>query len=78
MTTVAHWTVLPLAEKACAKNVSSLGAEPFPTFALTSGAALQVILFVGDGMTSSMATAARMLGHKSINVSWAALHSCGS
>ncbi|ORY59419.1 alkaline-phosphatase-like protein [Leucosporidium creatinivorum] len=46
MTTIAHWTVLPLAEKPCAKNV---------------------ILFIGDGMTSSMATAARMLGHKSIN-----------
>lgn len=26
-----------------------------------------VILFIGDGMTSSMATAARLLGHKSVN-----------
>lgn len=29
--------------------------------------AKNVILFVGDGMTTSMLTAARMLGHKSIN-----------
>lgn len=29
--------------------------------------AKNVILFVGDGMTSSMLTAARLLGHKSIN-----------
>ncbi|ORY59447.1 hypothetical protein BCR35DRAFT_315750 [Leucosporidium creatinivorum] len=46
MIAIAHWTVLPLAEKPCARNV---------------------ILFIGDGMTSSMVTAARMLGHKSIN-----------
>lgn len=30
--------------------------------------AKNVVLFIGDGMTSSMITAARLLGHKSINV----------
>ncbi|GAA5851374.1 hypothetical protein JCM9279_001122 [Rhodotorula babjevae] len=44
--TVAHWTVLPLAESRKAKNV---------------------ILFVGDGMAPSMVTAARLLGHKTVN-----------
>ncbi|KAJ4389200.1 hypothetical protein N0V93_006663 [Gnomoniopsis smithogilvyi] len=44
--TVASWTVRPLAAEKKAKNV---------------------ILFIGDGMTTNMITAARLLGHKSVN-----------
>ncbi|KAJ4423501.1 hypothetical protein N0V82_001826 [Gnomoniopsis sp. IMI 355080] len=44
--TVASWTVRPLAVEKKAKNV---------------------ILFIGDGMTTNMITAARLLGHKSVN-----------
>lgn len=59
--TVANWVVRPLAEQKRAKNVI-----------LFIGKSIQFIpraalMITGDGMTTNMITAARLIGHKSIN-----------
>jgi hypothetical protein len=64
--TVAEWDVVPLAKSRKAKNGSS-SFLPILPFSLLSFRLFVVILFVGDGMAPSMVTAARMLGHKSVN-----------
>lgn len=55
-TTVANWEVMPLScekEGKKDKNGKKDNRE-----------AKNVILFIGDGMTTAMITAARLLGHK--------------
>lgn len=60
-TTVAHWDVLPLAEKPKAKNaIVFIGQSSYAVAYIT-------LTTTGDGMATSMISAARLLAHKSIN-----------
>lgn len=68
-TTVASWTVRPLAVEKRAKNVILFIGKPSSRWHhryLSMGEPV-LTSCQGDGMTTNMITAARLLGHKSVN-----------